>query len=79
MDEGDSKKQIKNSKDEGEPYSIMERCIANVGNVFSPIWIRRTFQIDDGGNWLILGRRYNFLFNFRMFLVLLYLFFQINQ
>lgn len=78
MDEGDSKKQTKNSKDEGEPYSIMERYIANVSNVLSPIWLRRAFQIDDGGNWLILGCRYHFLFYFRLFLVVLYLFFQIG-
>ena len=78
MDEGDSKKQTKNSEDEGEPYSIMERYSANVSNLLPPIWLRRAFKIHDGGNWLILGCRYHFLFYFRLFLVVLYLFFQIG-
>ncbi len=78
MDEGESKKEDRTTQDEGEPYSLMERYIANVGDVFSPSWLRRAFQIDDGGNWLILGCRYNFLFNFRLFLVVLYLLFQLH-
>lgn len=78
MDESDSKKQTKNPKDKGHPYRFMERYLVNVSDVLSPIWLRRAFQIDDGCNWLILGCRYNFLFNFRLFLVILYLFFQIN-
>jgi hypothetical protein len=79
MNEGDSKKENQSTEDKGEPYSIMERYIANVSNVLSPIWVRRAFQIDDGGNWLVLGCRYRFLFNFRLLLVVLYLFFQISQ
>ena len=77
MDEGGSTKDNQPTQDEGEPYSIMERYIANVSNVLSPLWLRRAFQIDDGGNWLILGCRYRFLLNFRLLLVVLYLLFQL--
>jgi hypothetical protein len=78
MDESESKQKDRTTQDEGEPHSLMEKYIVNVSNVFSPSWLRRAFQIDDGNNWLILGCRYNFLFNFRLFLVVLYLFFQLH-
>jgi len=72
MDE-DGSKQIRKIKKQGKEVSFLKRHVINVGDVFSSFGIRRTIQIDDGSNWLILGCRYNFLFNFRMFLVIVYL------
>lgn len=77
MNEGDSKTKIQNSSEEGDPYSILQRFISDVGNVFSPARVRRLIQINDGGNWFILGCRYRFLLNFRIFLVILYFTFEI--
>jgi len=68
--DGEQNKKIKRK---GKQVNFLQRYLANVSDVLSTIWLRRTFQIDDGGNWFILGRRYRFLFNFRMFLVVIYL------
>jgi hypothetical protein len=65
----DSDRKIEKQRKEINP---LQRYIANVGNVLSPIWVRRPLQITDGGDWFILGCRYNFLLYFRMFLVVLY-------
>lgn len=65
--DGDSKTERQRKK-----INLVQRYIAYVGDVLSPIWLRRPFQIDDGGNWFILGCRYRFLFYFRLFLVTLY-------
>jgi len=58
---------------EKEKINFLQRYLTNVGNVLSPIWVRRIVQIDYGFKWFLLGCRYRFLFNFRMFLVVLYL------
>jgi len=63
----------KNKKIDKEKISLFQRYLTDVGDVSSPLWIRRPLQIDNGSKWFILGCRYNFLFNFRMFLVILYL------
>jgi hypothetical protein len=71
MDDGDSKKQThKTIKD-------IQRGFSYVSDVLSPLWVRRFIQIDNGFKWFILGCRYRFLFNFRLFLVILYLTFEI--
>ena len=72
MDEDDSKKnqQIKKQKPSS---NFLQRYLINVSDFLSPIWVRRVIQIDNGREWFILGSRYHFLFNFRMFLVVLYL------
>jgi len=72
MNDGESKTKIEKPSDEGDPYSIIQRFISDVGNVFSPTRVRRIIQINDGSNWFILGSRYRFLLNFRIFLVILY-------
>jgi hypothetical protein len=77
MNDGESKTKIEKPSDEGDPYSIIQRFISDVGNVFSPARVRRIIQVDDGGNWFILGSRYRFLLNFRIFLVILYFTFEI--
>ena len=76
MDDGDSKKnkQIKRKRTQ---TNFLQRYISNVSNVLSPLWIRRTIQINNGREWFILGSRYNFLFNFRLFLVVVFLIIQI--
>lgn len=65
----DSDRKIKR---QGKEINPLQRYLANVSDVLSPIWLRRPLQITDGGDWLILGCRYHFLFYFRMFLVVLY-------
>ena len=77
MNEGDSKTKIEKPSDEGDPYSILQRFISDVGNVFSPARVRRIIQVNDGSNWFILGCRYRFLLPFRILLVVLYFTFEI--
>ena len=72
--DGEQNQKIKRQKQE---ISILQRYISNVSNVLSPLWIRRTIQINNGYEWFILGSRYNFLFNFRLFLVVVFLIIQI--
>ena len=76
MDDGDIKKnkQVKRKRTQN---NFIQRYISNVSNVLSPLWIRRPIQINNGYEWFILGSRYNFLFNFRMFLVVVFLIIQI--
>jgi hypothetical protein len=76
MDDGDSKKN-KQVKRKGAQTNFLQRYISNVSNVLSPLWIRRTIQINNGREWFILGSRYNFLFNFRLLLVVVFLIIQI--
>ncbi len=78
MDSDDGKKN-KILKGKREPYNFLQRYITNVSDVLSPIWVRRIVQIDNGHEWFILGCRYRFLFNFRLFLVVLYFFYEINK
>ena len=76
MDEGGSTKQTQTVSEEGDPYSIIQRYVSDVSNVFSSARVRRIIQVNDGSNWFILGSRYRFLLNFRIFLVILYLTYQ---
>ena len=76
MDDGDSKNSTKVKK-EGIKIGFLQRYVSNVGDVLSPIWLRRTIQINNGFEWFVLGSRYRFLFYFRLFLVVLYFSFQI--
>lgn len=72
MDEDDSEKN-KQTKGQKLQVNFLQRYITNVSDVLSPIWVRRFIQVNNGYEWFILGSRYRFLFNFRMFLVILYL------
>ena len=76
MDDGDSKnsKQIKKQRFKIE---FIQRYISNVSDVLSPIWVRRTIQVNNGREWFILGSRYRFLFNFRLFLVVIYITYEV--
>jgi hypothetical protein len=72
MDDDDSE-QNKKTKRKRETFSFLQRYVANVSDVLSPLWIRRFIQVDHGFKWFILGCRYRLLFNFRLFLVVIYL------
>ena len=66
-------KENSNTRSQEKEAENYERGISYDGNVFSPAWIRRTIQTRDGSYWVLLGRRYRFLLNFRLFLALLYI------
>lgn len=61
--ESDKRKKIKKA----------ERVFSDAGNVLSTIWLRCSFPFNNGPHWVILDSRRYFLWNFRMFLVILYL------
>jgi hypothetical protein len=73
----DGDKQNKISKREKQKNNFLQRYISNVSDVLSPIWVRRIIQVNNGHEWFILGSRYSFLLYFRMFLVVLYLTYQV--
>jgi hypothetical protein len=50
----------------------IQRAIAHVSDVLPTFWIRLPFQTDNGGNWIVLGSRRYFLWNFRIFLAVVY-------
>ena len=79
MDEGGSKKNNREITDESDPYSIVSRFISDVSNVFSTSWVRCIVQAYDGYNRLILGSRRGILLNFRIFLVILYIAYEIYK
>ncbi len=54
-----------------------KRRISNASDVLPTLWVRLPFQVDNGGNWLILGSRSYLLWNLRIVLCLLYLAVQI--
>jgi hypothetical protein len=72
MDDDDSEQNKKTKRKKGTS-NVLQRYVAYVSDVLSPIWLRRLIQINDGNHWFILGCRYHFLFNFRVFLVILYI------
>lgn len=76
MDDGDSKnnKQIKKEK---RKTSTLQRHIPNASDVLSSVWIRRSIQADNGFERFILGSRCGILFNFRLFLVILYIAYEV--
>jgi len=64
---------------EEESNSLDEGDVANVSDVLSAIWLRCIIQIDNGCKWFILGSRCSFLFNFRLFLVGLYIAYTLSK
>lgn len=62
--EGDSKTKKTTKK--------IQRTISDASDVLSSLWVRLPVQIDNGSNWFLLGSRSYFLWNFRMFLAVLY-------
>lgn len=76
MDDGDSK-QNKQTKTKRASLDVLQRYISNVSDVLSAIWVRRTIQNDNGYKWFVLDSRRGLLFNFRMFLVIVYITYEI--
>ena len=76
MDDGDPKKNS-TLKREREKATDIQGDFTNASDVFSSVWLRRIIQIDNGYERIILGSRCSFLFNFRLFLVILYLAYEI--
>jgi hypothetical protein len=50
----------------------LKRRIVDASDVLPTVWVRLPFQVDNGGNWLILGSRSYLLWNLRIILCLLY-------
>ena len=72
MDDGDAKNQLfKTIKKEAN--GAIQRAIFDVSYVLPASWLRRPIQIYYGPDWIILGRGRRILFNFRLFLVVLYI------
>jgi hypothetical protein len=65
---------VKKAKTEAKS---LKRRIFDAGNVLPTVWVRLPFQVDNGGNWLILEGRSYLLWNLRIILCLLYLAVQI--
>lgn len=70
-------KQIKIIKRKRKEDNFLQGYVSYVRDVFSSIWVRRTVQTNNGFKWIILGCRHNFLFNFRLFLCLIYITYEI--
>lgn len=64
--EGDHAKKTKKQADSPK------RRIPNASDVLPTVWVRLPFQVDNGGNWLILEGRSYLLWNLRILLCILY-------
>ena len=73
----DGDKQIKISKREKQKNNFLQRYITNVSDVLSTTWLRCTIQTNDGTDRFVLGSRRYLLLNFRLFLVILYLTYEV--
>jgi hypothetical protein len=76
MNEGDSKK-TKQIKGKGASLDALQRYITNVSDVLSTTWLRCTIQTNDGTDRFVLGSRRYLLLNFRLFLVGVYISYEI--
>ena len=59
-------------KKEKTALKVLKGHLANVSDVLPTLWVRLPFQIDNGGNWIILGGRSYLLWNLRIVLCLVY-------
>lgn len=69
--DGDTKTQ--NIKRKRKEIGLLQRYIANVGNVLSALRLRSTFQNHNGYERFVLDSEYNFLLYFRLFLAIVYI------
>jgi len=65
------------SENENDPDCFLQGYVTNVGDVLPAFWLRRLIQAYNGPVGFVLGCRYSFLLYFRIFLVILYITFQI--
>lgn len=77
MDDLGNRQKIESDTREEDPYKYFQGNIVNASNVLFTTRIRRVIQVGDGFDWFVLGCRYNFLWHFRIFLVILYLAYEI--
>ena len=64
-------------KKQGQEVNFLQRYISNVSDVLSTTWLRCTIQANDGTDRFVLGSRRYLLLNFRMFLVVLYISYEV--
>jgi len=79
MDEGDSEKNNQKIREQREQITTLQRYIFNASNVFSTFGVRCVIQANDGYNRLVLGSRRGILLNFRIFLVIVYMLYEIYK
>ena len=75
--DGDDSEQDKKIKRKRETHSFLQRYVTNVSDVLSTTWLRCTIQANDGTDRFVLGSRRYLLLNFRMFLVVLYIAYEV--
>jgi len=71
MSDGDTK--TESIKTQTTSFNPLQRYIADVSNVLSAVWVRRTIQANNGLERFVLDSRRRLLFNFRLFLVIVYI------
>lgn len=69
--------QIKKIKRQKQKTSVLQRYVSNVSDVLSASGLRCTIQTNDGSDRFVLGSRRYLLLNFRVFLVIVYITYQI--
>ncbi len=69
--------QIKKIKRQKQKTSVLQRYVTNVSDVLSTSGLRCTIQTNDGSDRFVLGSRRYLLLNFRVFLVIVYITYQI--
>jgi hypothetical protein len=73
----DCDRQTKEIQRKGTQINFIQRYVSNASNVLSTFWLRRLIQANNGFEWVILGSRCSLLLNFRLFLVILYITYQV--
>jgi hypothetical protein len=73
----DCDRQTKEIQRKGTQANAIQRYVTNASNVLSTFWLRCLIQANNGFEWVLLGSRCGLLLNFRLFLVILYLVYQI--
>jgi hypothetical protein len=71
MSDGDTK--TESIKRQTTSFKPLQRFIADVSDVLSAVWVRRTIQADNGLERFVLDSRRRLLLNFRLFLVIVYI------
>jgi hypothetical protein len=72
MDDPSNREKTEGDTQQEDSSGFIEGNFLNVSDVLPAIRLRRFIQISDGYDWLLLGCRHNFLWGFRIFLVVLY-------
>jgi len=70
---------LNNAKTDKKENNCFKRYFTNVSDVFSTARLRCTIQADDGTDRFVLGSRRYLLLNFRLFLVILYIIYEVSK